>query len=135
MLTQCLAQPLTLLGNSLVDCILGIAGGAKGMNGRNLIPHSKRVETAIAVVELGAYLRHRIMWSLAVLFVACCLSVLPPSFSFPLAVTCCLPLENIDLDSSTPIAASIMLKISFLATTVTRSESLTGCNLPRLTIV
>lgn len=61
MLTQCLAQPLTLLGNSLVDCILGIAGGAKGMNGRNLIPHSKRVETAIAVVELGAYLRHRIM--------------------------------------------------------------------------
>lgn len=147
MLAECLAQPLTLLGHRLVDCILGIAGGAKGMDGRDLIPHPKRIETAIAVVEFGAYLRHCIMRVvgdtdgsavLAVLFVTrlpTVLTALPLLFSFPLPVTCRLPFENIDLDSSTPIAVSIMLKISFLATTVTRSESLTGCALPRLTIV
>ena len=61
MLTQCLAQPLTLLGNSLVDCNFWIAGRAKGMDGRNLIPHPKGVETAIAIIELGTYFRHRIM--------------------------------------------------------------------------
>ena len=61
MLAERPAQTLTLLSDGLVDSFLRIARRAESVDGRNLIPHPKRIETAIAVVELGAYLRHRIM--------------------------------------------------------------------------
>ena len=145
-LIQCPAQSLTFLTDGLVDSLLRIARSAESVDGRNLIPHPKCIKTTVTIVELRANLRHSIMCvvgeptgarSLAARLDT--LRVLAPSFAFPLLPfplqSFRLSFEKIDCESVSPSAASIMLRISFRETTVTRSESLTGCSFPRLTIV